>query len=97
MEKLAAFWNLLRKGEEVSNVEAWKTRHMTVNAVGGFILALAALGKAYGYALPIDDDSAMAIAGGCIAVANIVLTAISSKRAGILPAKPGAADEKGSS
>lgn len=86
-EKISAGWNLLRKGEEVSNVEAWKTGHVTANAVAGVLVAAVALLKAFGYSLPIDDDTALTIGGGIVAVVNVVLTCITSKRAGILPAR----------
>jgi len=85
-DKIKAFVNLFRKGSEVANVEAWKTGQITGTIFGGLILALVNLAQIYGWALPIDVDSANAIGGGIVAVVNILLTAATSKRAGILPA-----------
>lgn len=92
--KFTSALNVFRKGSEVANVEAWKTRQITGTVVGGFILAMVNLASVLNYPLPIDIESANAIGGGIVAIANIMLTAATSKRAGILPAteqtsKPG--------
>lgn len=86
-EKLKLFYDLFRKGQELGNAEIWKNRQVTANILGGFILATVALIKAFGYELPIDENTAMSIAGGAIAIINVVLTLTTSKKVG-LPAKP---------
>lgn len=88
MGKFFALMALLRKGSEISEVEKWKQRQITANMVGGLILAIVAALKAFGYELPVEDDVAYSIGGGIVAVVNVVLTAVTSKRAG-LPAPAG--------
>lgn len=86
-EKLKLFYDLFRKGQELANVEVWKNRQVVANILGGFILAIVALMKAFGYDLPIDSDTAMSIAFGIAAIVNVILTITTSKKVG-LPAKP---------
>ena len=93
MEKLLALFALLRKGGEVTDVEKWKKHQIDANILGGVLLALVAVAKAFGYELPVTDDVALSIGGGIVAAVNVILTAITSKRAGLLPAKAG--DEAG--
>lgn len=88
MEKLSALFGLLRKGGEVANAEKWKQHQIDANMLGGALLAIFATAKAFGYELPVSDEVAYTIAGGIIAAVNVVLTAVTSKRAGLLPAKP---------
>lgn len=86
-EKLKLFYDLFRKGQELANAEVWKGRQVKANILGGFILAIVALIKAFGHELPVDENAAMSIAGGIIAIVNVVLTLTTSKKVG-LPAKP---------
>jgi len=86
-DKLKAGLNVFRKGSEVANPEAWKAGQITGTIVGALLIALVNLAQAYNVQLPIDADSANAIGGGIVAVANILLTAATSRKAGILPAK----------
>jgi len=85
-DKLKAGLNVFRKGSEVANPEAWKTGQITGTVIGALLLALVNLAQVYGIQLPIEADSANAIGGGIVAIANIMLTAATSRRAGILPA-----------
>ncbi|MDY7537691.1 hypothetical protein QN372_00880 [Undibacterium sp. RTI2.1] len=87
-DKLGAFINLFRKGSEVANVEAWKTGQITGTVVGALIIAIVNVAASLGHSLPIDVDTANLIGGGIVAAANVVLTATTSTRAGLLPAKP---------
>jgi hypothetical protein len=88
--KLGSYMDLFRKGSEVANVEKWKSHQITGTMVAGVLIALMNLAKVYGYELPIgittDDLNQLAV--GVIAVANIMLTCTTSKRAGLLSAKP---------
>jgi hypothetical protein len=88
--KLGSYMDLFRKGSEVANVEKWKSHQITGTMVAGVLIALINLAKVYGYDLPIgittDDLNQLGV--GIIAVANIMLTCTTSKRAGLLPAKP---------
>lgn len=88
MDKIFAFINLFRKGNEVANVEKWKKRQIDANYLAGFLLALFGVFKVLGWELPITDEAALTIAGGILAAVNVGLTAVTSKRAGLLPEKP---------
>lgn len=85
--KIGVYWDLLRKGQEVSDPEKWKKHQITATVVGGLIIAIINIAKAYGYELPITTDDANSLGVGIIALVNIVLTATTSKKAGLLPAK----------
>lgn len=86
-EKLKSLYDLFRKGQELANAESWKNHQIKANVLGGFILAVIALIKVFGYELPVDENTAMSVAGGIIAIVNVILTVITSKKVG-LPAKP---------
>lgn len=88
MGKLMILFTLFRRGTEISNVERWKKHQIDGNIVGGFILALVAAAKAFGYEFPIDEASALIVGGSVVAIVNVVLTTITSKRVGLLPEKP---------
>ena len=87
MGKLSALWDLFRKGNEVANPERWKSGQVSANTIAVLLAALLATGKAFGYSLPVSDGDLTLIAGGVFAIANIIITVVSSSRAGILPAK----------
>jgi len=89
MNKLTAILDLFRKGEEVSNKEAWKTGQITTTALAGALMAAANVLAAYGHPLPagIDADTVTAVSGAVIGVVNLVLTYVTSSTVGILPAK----------
>ena len=81
-EKLQGFWSLFKAGQEVANAEKWKAHQITATMLAAVFMALVNVLKGYGYDLPITNEVAMEIAGGFIAVVNVVLTTITSKRVG---------------
>lgn len=81
--KLGALWALFRKGEEVSDPEKWKSRQITGTMLAGLLLAIIHLAKTFGYDIPMDEDTASTIGVGVIAAANVVLTMVTSKKAGL--------------
>lgn len=87
--RLSAIVDLLRKGEELSNKEAWKTGQITVTAIAGLAVAVANVASAYGRALPADitPDVVNMVAAAVVSAVNIVLTILTSKTVGVLPAK----------
>ena len=87
MNKLTAIWKLFRKGNEVANVEAWKLGKITVDALAAFLAAILGTAQAFGYTIPLDSSGIALIAGGVYAFGGMVVTIITSKRAG-LPAEP---------
>ena len=87
---------LFRVGSEIANAEKWKAGQIQGTLVAAFILAAVNLAEAFGYKLPVTADAANAIGAGLVAAVNVVLTAVTSARAGLLPPaagqRPGAAD-----
>ena len=83
MSKLLALFRLFRKGSEVSNVEAWKTGQITANTIVALLAAVVAVARAFGVAVDIADADLAAIAGGVFAAGNVIVTAVTSKRAGL--------------
>jgi hypothetical protein len=86
-EKMGALINLFRKGNEVANVEVWKAGGIRTGALAAALLALVAVGKTFGLDVPVTSDQATGIAAGIISIVGVVLPLITSKRAGVLPAK----------
>ena len=87
--KLTSALAVFRVGSEIANAEKWKAGQISGTLVAGFILALVNLAGAFGHPLPLDAATANAIGAGVIAVANVVLSSVTSARAGLLPAKAG--------
>ena len=97
MEKLGAFWNVFRKGQAVANPEAWKHGQITAGMVAALLAAAVALGKAFGYALPVSDDQLVEIGGAIVTVFGVyqsATTVISSEKVGLpaLPPRPSLSD-----
>src|SRR5690349_21703609 len=82
-EKLRVFYSLFSAGQAVADPAKWKSHQITSTMLGALILAIAHLCKIYNIDLPIDETTAEVIAGGFIAVVNVVLTIITSKHAGM--------------
>ena len=87
MNKLSALWNLFRQGQSVSDPAKWKNRQITATVLAGVILAIVNTLAAFGYSLPIDADTANAIAAGVIAVVNVVLTVTTTDKIGLKPSE----------
>lgn len=87
MEKLKAMLQLFRQGSVVADPTKWKERQITATVLAGVILALVHLLSVFGVAIPLDMDTANAIAAGIIAIVNVVLTVTTTDKIG-LPAKP---------
>lgn len=83
LEKMSALWSLFRKGEAVADPAKWKSRQITSTMLAGLLIAVVQLAKACGHEIPIDNDTALALAGGIIAAVNTVLTIITSRHAGL--------------
>lgn len=83
--KLKVFFELFQKGKEVADPAKWKNRQITATMLVGLLLALVHVAKEFGYELPIDETSATSIAGGIIAIVNVILTYVTSARVGTRP------------
>jgi hypothetical protein len=88
--KLKAAIRVLRTGEEIANPVAWKNAQIGVNLLTGFLVALAAFAGEFGLHLDLTAVQLEGAAYGVFAllgVFNAVLTAITSKKTGLLPAQ----------
>lgn len=83
LNKLASAIDLFRKGKEVANPELWKTRQVTVTALGAVIVAGVNTAAAFGYSVPIDVDTANTISVGIISLFNMVMTYVTTKKIGL--------------
>lgn len=88
MNKLLAIWELFKQGNAVANPQLWKTHQINATILGACILALINVFSAFGLSIPVDAATANAIAGGVIAVVNVVLTLTTSDKVGIPSDKP---------
>lgn len=91
MNKLGAFLNLFRKGAVISEAALWKQRQVTATVLGSVIMAVVGVLDAYGYTLPIDNETALAIAGGVLGVVNTILTLTTSDKVGFGQSRLGVA------
>jgi hypothetical protein len=94
MEKIKAFWNLMKEGQEVADPTLWTKRKDFGNKIGLLILTIVGIAKMYGYNFDdyIDQEFALLIGGVVASIWNIVLTRATSKQIGLQP-KPKASDE----
>ncbi|MFZ6733781.1 hypothetical protein ACO0LG_17775 [Undibacterium sp. Ji42W] len=86
-EKISAIINLFRKGSEVSNVELWKNGGISIAALAAAMGAALQFGNEFGLQIAITPEQLNGLAIGVVSLVGIVLPVITSKRAGLLPAK----------
>jgi hypothetical protein len=72
------WWQVIYKGYELSNAAAWKHVQNAINVVAGILFFVV-----QNYQLPIDKDMVNLLAGGIVAVVNIILTIATSKKVGL--------------
>lgn len=85
MEKLLAFFTLFQKGEVIANPAMWKKRQITATMVSGFLVAIANLLMVFNLLpVPVNIDAINTIAGGVIALFNIVMTYITTDKIGVI-------------
>lgn len=83
MDKLKSILNLFRKGNAVLDPALWKNRQITATVLAGVILALINVLSAFGFAIPIDVETANAIAAGLIGLVNVILTMTTTDKIGL--------------
>lgn len=86
MGKLSALLDVFRTGKEVANVESWKRGTINVNLVTAALAAILALAKAFGLSFDLSYEQIGLVATVLVAVvalANSLLTAATSARAGL--------------
>lgn len=88
MKKLMAFWVLLKAGKRVSDPALWKTRQITVTALAAALWAAVHAASAMGVDIPVDEDTVNELAVGIIAIANVVLTLVTTNKIGIDGERP---------
>jgi hypothetical protein len=83
MTKLAALWHLFKAGQQVADPAFWhKTQAIGQPVIAALLGGIVVLLKGTPYAIPIDDNTLGAIAGGLFMVVNGVLTVIASPHLG---------------
>lgn len=83
MNKITALIALFRAGISVSDPALWKQRQVTTTVLGVVILSVVNLLAAFGMSLPVDTETANIIAGGILAVVNVVLTITTTDKIGV--------------
>ncbi len=87
-KKLQAALRVLRTGEEVADPAKWKRRQITSAALTAFLSAIVAAAASFGFDIPLGDVQLEAVAFGILSIyaaVEAVITAATSKRAGLLP------------
>jgi len=88
IDKLKAFWRVLRAGEEVADPAKWKARQIRAGMIVALLSGLVALAEAFGLRIETNEVQLEAVALGILSIygfAEVILTAVTSKRAGLLP------------
>ena len=67
----------------VADPVKWKTRQIEATALAALIVAAFHALEAFGYALPMDADTATAVAVGVIGIVNWVLTITTTDKIGV--------------
>ncbi len=83
LQKIKAAWEVLQLGKSLADPQKWKRKQIEVTVLGGFLIGLAQLAKAFGYDLPVDEDTATAVAGGIIGLTNFYFTLATSTKVGV--------------
>ena len=81
---MPAFLSALKSGEEIVNAARVKNVQGIASALSALLIAIAAIGRAYGYTLPISDDQLGQLAVLCATLLlNAWATFATSKRVGV--------------
>lgn len=83
MGSLAKIFGLLYQGREVADPAAWKRGAITVNVLVPALAAAVELLRLFGVPIAITSDQLTAIAGGVLALFNVVVLAASDRRVGL--------------
>lgn len=80
--KVAAIFKLFKAGEEVSNAAAWSN----ATAIANLLIALLAVGAAWGFRVDLDSNTVQALAAGVVALLtafNAVVHTVTDHRVGV--------------
>lgn len=87
LDKIKDAYNVFRYGQQVANPALWKAGGNAVAVVTPLITYLVKLAGDFGYGIQMSGEEATAIAAGIVAVTTFLLNNITSRKAGLLPAK----------
>lgn len=88
IDEFKAIFSVFQQGKQLANSTTWKNRQMAAGAIAGLLGSVLIIAKGFGYAIPLDQDTVEALAGGIAALysaINVVLTAATSARVGVPP------------
>lgn len=83
MTRIKVAHRLMQKGRSLSDPEKWKKRQITATMLTGAIWSAIQAAEAFGYAVPIDENTVDAVAVGFLAIVNWVLTLSTSEKVGL--------------
>lgn len=87
-------FDCFRVGSALANPELWKVGGMGLSAaVGGFALSINALGKAAGYDLNIDQNTADALGAVAAWIVGCIFHVATTDKLGVLPSRPAGSSE----
>lgn len=81
MDRIKALFTVFKYGEEVIDPAKWKARQIDINILVPFISGIFVV--VGGNDLPFDPEDIINLSLGIVAVSNIVLTLITSKKVGM--------------
>lgn len=82
------FFQALRAGKELASAKTWKDTQQLANSLTALLVAGVGIATIAGVQIPLTPEQATALVNGFLVVLglfNWVATAVSSKRAGLLP------------
>jgi len=83
IRRLKIAYTLLQKGKAVSDPVKWKSHQITATALTGVIWAALQTSEAFGYAIPVDEQTVDSVAVGFLALVNWLLTLSTSEKVGM--------------
>jgi len=87
LDKIKDGFNVFRYGQQVTNPALWKAGGNAVSVLVPLIMGLVKLAGDFGYGVQLSLEQATAIATGIVAVWMFITNNITSRKAGLLPAK----------
>jgi len=83
-DKVTAGYDLLKKGNAVSDPAKWKSRQVTVTMIVALLWsAIKGVETFLGYQVPIDEETVNNVSIGILALVNWLFTWSTSEKAGI--------------
>lgn len=87
LDKIKDGFNVFHYGQQVANPAIWKAGGNAIAVVAPLITYSVKLAGDFGYGIQMSNEEAAAIAGGIVAIVSFLLNNITSRKAGLLPAK----------